>query len=219
MTRQTGKERLGWRVPGLCKFMRTQQWEALIMMCLEEGGMKNKRVGGRVCCDVSREWWDNFAEMCVYAWRTERLSRGYLGTLRECSMKMGKTHLLLRSPYLLWAHLYSNHMYFFARKWRILSKFSCFAMEGRHRRVKRMLRNSGGLSLMCGRLGVRVVVNNHTTNYSLRREESDVTKRSMLGQGPAIVQQLARCARKTALSNLTYVHVRSQCFTIRTRRA
>ena len=37
---------------------------------------------------------------------------------------------------------------------RILSKFACFAMEGSHRRLKRMLRNSGGLSLLRGRLGL-----------------------------------------------------------------
>ena len=35
-----------------------------------------------------------------------------------------------------WSHLWINHMYFFARKWRILSKFSCFALEGSHRRLK-----------------------------------------------------------------------------------
>ena len=63
-----------------------------------------------------------------------------------------------------------DHMYFFARKWRILSKFLCFAMESSHRRLKRMLCNSGGLSLLCGRLGVQVVVDNHTIDDSLRRE-------------------------------------------------
>ena len=58
-------------------------------------------------------------------------------------------------------------MYYFAKKWRIVSKFSCFAMEGSHRRLKRMLHNSGGLSLHRGRLEVQVVVDNHTINDSL----------------------------------------------------
>ena len=44
----------------------------------------------------------------------------------------------------MWLHFWIDHMYFFARKWRILSKLSCFAMEGSYRRLKRMLRNSGG---------------------------------------------------------------------------
>ena len=85
-------------------------------------------------------------------------------------------------------------------------------MEGSHRRLKRMLRNSGGLSLLRGRLRVQVVVDNHTIDDSLRAEGWDVTKRSMRGQGPVTVQQLARRARKRALSDLKYVHTLSQRF-------
>ena len=103
-------------------------------------------------------------------------------------------------------------MYFFARKWRILSKFSCFAMEGSHRRLKRMLRNSEGLSLLRGRLGVQVVVDNHTIDDSLRREGWD------LGQEPVTVRHLARRARKRALSDLNYVQVLSQRFRCRRKR-
>ena len=110
-------------------------------------------------------------------------------------------------------------MYFFARKWRILSKFSCFAMEGSHRRLKPMLRNSGGLSLLHGRLGVPVVVDNHTMDHSLRREGWDVTKRSMFGQGLVTMRQLAGRARKRARSDRNYVHVLSWRFRIRKRRA
>ena len=110
-------------------------------------------------------------------------------------------------------------MYLFARTWRILSKFSCFAMEGSHRRLKRMMRNSGGLTLLCGRLGVQVVVDNHTIDDSLHREGWDVTKRSMYGQGPVTVRQLAGRARKRALSDLNYVDVLSQRFRSRKRRA
>ena len=88
---------------------------------------------------------------------------------------MGKAHLLLEWPKLLWSHLWIDHMYFFARQWRNLSKFSCFAMAGGHRRLKRMLRNSGGLSLLHGRLGVQVVVDNHTIDDSLCAEGWVVT--------------------------------------------
>ena len=110
-------------------------------------------------------------------------------------------------------------MYFFASQWGTLSKFSCFAMEGSHRRLKRMLRKSRGPSLMRGRLGVQAVVDNRTIDDSLRAEGWDVTKRSMCGQGPLTVQQLARWARKRALSDLNYVHTLSQRFRRRKQRA
>ena len=82
-----------------------------------------------------------------------------------------------------------------------------------------MLCNSGGLSLLRGRLGVQVVVDNHTIDDSLHQEGWDVTKRSMRGQGPMNVRQLASRACKTALSDLNYVHILKQGFRIRKRRA
>ena len=54
-------------------------------------------------------------------------------------------------------------MYSFARQWRILSTFTCFAMEGSQR-------NGGGLSLLQGRLGMQVVMDDHTIDDILRRE-------------------------------------------------
>ena len=212
-----GKVRLECAAP--VQFMRTRRWEALITMCLEEGGMNNKRVGGRLWGDVCRDWWDNFAQMCVYAWQTDWLFGGQVQRLRECSIRMGKAHLVLQWPKPLWLRLWIDHMYFFARKWRILSKISCFAMEGSHHRLKCMLRNRGGLSLLRGRLGVQVVVDNHTIDDSPRREGWDVTKRSMHGQGPVAVRQLARRAHKRALSDLNYAHVLSQRFRLRKRLA
>ena len=116
------------------------------------------------------------------------------------------------SPPLQCGHICGLTTFFFARKWRILSKFSCFAMEGSHRGPKGMVRNSGGLSLLRGRSGVEVMVVNHTIDDSLRREGWDVTKRPMCGQGPVVVRQLARRARKRALSDLNYVQFLSECF-------
>ena len=60
------------------------------------------------------------------------------------------------------ASLDPPHVFFFAKKRQILSKFTCFAMEGSHWRQKCMLRNSGGLSLRKGTLEVQMVVDNHT---------------------------------------------------------
>ena len=70
---------------------------------------------------------------------------------------MRAAHNELQWGKLLWTHLWIDHMYFFAKKWRMLSKFSCFTMEGSHWRLNRMLRNSGVLSPLRGRLGVQVV--------------------------------------------------------------
>ena len=47
-----------------------------------------------------------------------------------------------------------------------------------------MLRNSGGLSLLRGRLGVQVVVDKHTIDDSLWLHGWDATKRPQHGQGP-----------------------------------
>ena len=52
-----------------------------------------------------------------------------------------------------------------------------------------MLRNNGGLSLLRGRLGVQVVVNNHTVDDSLWSHGWDATKRAQNGQGPISVQR------------------------------
>ena len=78
--------------------------------------MNNERVGGRLSGDVCREWWGNFAQRSLYAWQTDWLSRGEVGRLGECSVRMGKGHLVLQWPKLLWSHLWIHHMYFFARK-------------------------------------------------------------------------------------------------------
>ena len=43
---------------------------------------------------------------------------------------MGTAHNELQWGKLLWMHLWIHHMHFLAKKWRILSKFPCFAMEG-----------------------------------------------------------------------------------------
>ena len=106
---------------------------------------------------------------------------------------------------LLWTHLWINHMYFFAKKWRILPKFSCFAMEGSHRRLKRTLRNSAGLSLLQGRLGVLVVVDNHTIDDRLWSHGWDATKRAQHGQGPISVQRYASRTRGQLLTDVQHL--------------
>ena len=71
-----------------------------------------------------------------------------------------------------------------------------------------MLRNSGALSLLRGRLGVQVVVDNHTIDDSLHAQGWDVTKRSMCQQGSVTVQQLARWARKRTEVRANWAQIR-----------
>ena len=94
---------------------------------------------------------------------------------------------------------------FFAKKWRILSKFSCFAMEGSHRRLKRMLQSSRGLSLLRGRLGVQVVVDNHTIDDSLAAHGWDAIKRAQHRQGPMSVQRYASRTRRRLLTDVQHL--------------
>ena len=77
--------------------------------------MKKKRVGCREWVDVCSEWRDNLAHMCVYAWQTDRISGGKVRRLRGRNISIGKSHLVLQLPKLLWSHLRIDPMYFFAR--------------------------------------------------------------------------------------------------------
>ena len=63
------------------------------------------------------------AQMCVYTWQMDWLYSGKVGRLRECRIRMGKAHLVLQWPKLLWSHFRSDHMHFSARSRKILSKF------------------------------------------------------------------------------------------------
>ena len=143
--------------------------------------------------------------MCVYAWRSAWFSGADLGRLRNHSIAMGAAHNEIQWGKFLWTHLWIDHMYYFANKWRILSKFSCFAMEGSHRRLKRMSRNSGGLSLLRGRLGVQVVVDSHTIDDSLWLHGWDATKRAQHGQGPISVQTYASRTRRRLLTDMQHL--------------
>ena len=79
-----GKVTLG--CASVVHFMHCRRWEALINVCLSEGGMNNKRVGGRLWGVVCREWRESFAKLCVYmcivyiyAWQMGWLSGGDVG--------------------------------------------------------------------------------------------------------------------------------------------
>ena len=121
--------------------MQFMHGPALIIVCLEEGGMNNKQVGGRLWGNVCREWWDRFAKMCVYAWQTEWLlrggSEGYANVVYEWAEPTYSYHGLSYRGCICGL---TRCMFWPASGY--LSKISCFATEGSHRRLKCMLHNN-----------------------------------------------------------------------------
>ena len=81
-----------------------------------------------------------------------------------------------------------------------------------------MLRNSGGLSLLQGRLGVQVVVDNHTIDDSLGAHGWDATKRAQNGQGPIIVQRYASRTRRRILTDMQHLQTLERRFRCRKKR-
>ena len=148
-------------------FMRNGGWQKVMDACLQHPSVRQHQVGGKRWESVCKTWWENFVSMCVFARRSAWFSGADLGRLRNHSLAMGAAHNELQWGKLLRTHLWIAHMCYFAKKWINLSKFLCLAMEASHRKLKRMLRNSGGRSLLRGRLGVQVVVDNHTIDDSL----------------------------------------------------
>ena len=180
--------------------------------CLQHPSVRQHQVGGKSWESVCKTSCENFASMCVNAWRSAWFSGADLGRLWNHSIAMGATHNELRWGNLLWTHLWIDHMYYFAKKWRTLSKFSCFPMQGSHRRLKRMLRKSGGLSLLRGRLGVQVVVDNHTIDHSLWSHRWDATKRAQNGQGPISVRRYASRTRRRHLTDMQHLQTLERHF-------
>ena len=109
-------------------------------------------------------------------------------------------------------------MYYFAKEWRIFSTSSCFAMEGSHRRLKRILRKSGGLSFLRGTIGVLVVVDNHTIDDSLWSHGWDATKRAQNEQGPISVQTYASRTRRRLLTDMQHLQTLQRRFRCRKKR-
>ena len=164
-------------------FMRFGTFHKVVTMCVqllgEDAGGACEGVPWKERCT---KWWEAFAIGCKYAWQSEFLSGQQLADLRTACLTMGQHHNALRFGKVLWSHLWIDHMYAYAKCWRILSKFACFVVEGSHRRFKRMLRNSGGVSVLKQRSGLQVVVDNHTIDDSLCKLGWDVTLRAARSQ-------------------------------------
>ena len=125
---------------------------------------------------------------------------------------MGAAQNELQWGKVLWTQLWIDDMFFFSKKWRMLSKFCCFAMEGSHRRLKRMLHNNGGLSLLWRKLGVQLVVDNHTIDDSLAVHGWDATKRAQNGQGPISVQRNTSRTTRRPLTDVEHLQTLERRF-------
>ena len=104
-----GKVRMG--CAAAIHFMQNRGWEKVMDACLQHPGLRQHQV-----------WWENCASMCVFAWRSAWFSGADFGRLRSHSIAMGSSHYELHWGKLLCTHLWIDHMYFFAKKWRILPK-------------------------------------------------------------------------------------------------
>ena len=96
--------------------------------------------------------------------------------------------------------MWIDHMYAYVARWGTIANFSCFALEGSHVRLKRMLRNSGGVSLLNDRSGLQCVMDNHALDDHVRKEGLEVlsgavTKQRGL-QRPCTTWSRARRERK-----------------------
>ena len=80
------------------------------------------------------------------------------------------------------AYMWVHHMYAYVARWGTIARFSCFALEGSHVRLRRLLRNSGRVSLLNDRSGLQCVVDNHTLDDNLRKEGWEVESRSVTKQ-------------------------------------
>ena len=120
--------------------------------------------------------------MAEVAWKEDLLSDAEQRALLQRQLTMGARHLEVRWGKTLWAHMWIDHMYAYVARWGTIAKFSCFALEGSHVRLKRLLRNSGGISLLNDRSGFHCVVDNHKPHDNLRNEVWEVESRAVTKQ-------------------------------------
>ena len=76
--------------------------------------------------------------------KEDSLSRQEQRALLQSQWTMRARQLDLGWGNILWSHMWIGHMYAYVARWGTIARFSCFALEGWHVRLKRLLRNSGG---------------------------------------------------------------------------
>ena len=161
-------------------FVKARMWGPLLQLVAPVIG--NHQVGGRPWLDVCTEWWEAFAAMAELAWKDDFLSGAEQRALLQRQRTMGAWHLDLGWGKTLWTHMWVDHMYAYVARWGTIARLGCFALEGSHVRLKRLLRNSGGVSLLNDRSGLQCVVDNHTLDDNLRKGGWELQSRAVTKQ-------------------------------------
>ena len=89
--------------------------------------------------------------------------------------------------------MWIDHMFAYLCRWGTLARFNSFALEGSNVRLKRLLRNIGGVSLLHNKSGLQCVVDNHTLDDHLRKEGWELTSRDQATEVPMPVHGLVTC--------------------------
>ena len=141
--------------------------------------------------------------MCVFSWLTAWFGGANLGRLRGHSLVMGTAHNELWWCKPLWTHLWIDHMFFFlCKEVENLVNLLLLYHGEESPELKRMLPNSGHLSLLQGRLGVQVVVDKHIIDDSLAAHRCHATKMAQHGQGPISIQRYVGRTRRRLLTDV-----------------
>jgi hypothetical protein len=127
-------------------------------------------------------WFKCFSDTAGFAWQSAFLSPMELGRMGAALKSMGDVHVKLGWGKVMWSHFWIDHMFAYASTWRILSIFSCFKLEGSHRRLKGLLKLSSGTGGVWGVTGMVTVVNRHTMDDSLAGEGYNVQERALRKQ-------------------------------------
>ena len=77
-------------------------------------------------------------------WKDDFLRGAEQRALLQRQVTMGARHLNLGGGKTFWTHMWIDHRYTYVAPWGTIAKFSCFALQGSHVRLKRLLRNSWG---------------------------------------------------------------------------
>ena len=73
-------------------FMWNRGWEKVMHACLQHPSVRQHQVGEKSWESVCKTWWESFAGICVFAWRSAWFSGANLGRLRSHSITMGAAH-------------------------------------------------------------------------------------------------------------------------------
>ena len=76
-------------------FMRNRAWEKVIDACLLHPIMRQHQVARNSWEAMCKTWWENFASMCVFAWRSSWFCGAEWGRLVRHSIAMGAAHNVL----------------------------------------------------------------------------------------------------------------------------